>query len=87
MLHVPGAKHRAADTVSRHPVGKPYSMVLIDDIASVHICNKNEAPHTIQTHNHKIADDILEISLKSSKNYLLLDSIVISHLTSVYKLG
>ncbi|XP_060073014.1 uncharacterized protein LOC132552840 [Ylistrum balloti] len=67
MLHVPGAKHRAADTVSRHPVGKSDSMVLIDDIASVHICNKNEAQHTIQTHNHKIADDTLEIPLKSSE--------------------
>lgn len=35
MLHIPGAKHRAADTVSRHPVGKPDAMVLNDDIASV----------------------------------------------------
>jgi hypothetical protein len=37
MIHVPGAKHRAADAISRHPTGghNPDKMLLMDDIASV----------------------------------------------------
>jgi len=35
IIHVPGARHRAADAVSRHPTGEPENMVLIDDIASI----------------------------------------------------
>ena len=35
MLYVPGAKHRAADAVSRHPSGDAETTVLIDDIAYI----------------------------------------------------
>ena len=35
MVHIPGMKHRAADTVSRHPTGKPVKMPLKDDVASI----------------------------------------------------
>lgn len=56
MVHVPGAKHRAADTVSRHPVGKSDNMVLIDDIASVDGYNQSEVPPTIPTLQHKASD-------------------------------
>ena len=36
MIHIPGVKHRAADSISRHPSGAPEKMTLVDDIASVH---------------------------------------------------
>ena len=32
MVHIPGAKHRAADSVSRYPSGAPVKMTLEDDI-------------------------------------------------------
>ncbi|XP_046558352.1 uncharacterized protein LOC124267481 [Haliotis rubra] len=35
MVHIPGAKHRAADAVSRHPTGNPERIVLVDDIAAM----------------------------------------------------
>ena len=35
MLYVTGAKHRAADAVSRHPSGDAETTVLIDDIAYI----------------------------------------------------
>ena len=35
IVHIPGVRHRAADGVSRHPVGKPQQMHLQDDIASI----------------------------------------------------
>ena len=36
IVHIPGARHAAADAVSRHPVGEPTGLNLPDDIASVH---------------------------------------------------
>ena len=36
IVHIPGARHAAADAVSRHPVGEPAGLNLPDDIASVH---------------------------------------------------
>ncbi|XP_021365018.1 uncharacterized protein LOC110457888 [Mizuhopecten yessoensis] len=35
MLHVPGIRHRAADCISRHPIGEPEKLVLEDDIAAL----------------------------------------------------
>ncbi len=35
MVHVPGAKHRAADAVSRYPTGDADKLVLIDDVAAI----------------------------------------------------
>lgn len=34
MVHVPGVKHRAADSVSRYPTGLPIKLQLDDDLAS-----------------------------------------------------
>ena len=34
MVHIPGTKHRAADSVSRYPTGAPAKMRLEDDISS-----------------------------------------------------
>ncbi|MEL6802988.1 MAG: RNase H-like domain-containing protein, partial [Bacteroidota bacterium] len=34
IVHIPGVKHLAADGVSRHPVGRPQSIHLQDDIAT-----------------------------------------------------
>ena len=34
IVHIPGFKHKAADGLSRHPVGNPIGMVLPDDIAT-----------------------------------------------------
>ncbi|XP_068232779.1 uncharacterized protein [Palaemon carinicauda] len=41
MVHVPGTKHKAADTLSRHPTGNgpPMKLRLQDDIASMHSCS------------------------------------------------
>ena len=36
MIHIPGIKHRAADTISRHPTGDPVKLTLKDDVASLH---------------------------------------------------
>ena len=36
VVHIPGLRHAAADAVSRKPVGKPTTLTLPDDIASVH---------------------------------------------------
>lgn len=36
MVHIPGIKHCAADTISRHPTGDPVKMPLTDDVASLH---------------------------------------------------
>ena len=36
VTHIPGLRHAAADAVSRKPVGKPTTLTLPDDIASVH---------------------------------------------------
>ena len=35
MVHIPGIKHRAADTISRYPTGDPVKMPLNDDVASI----------------------------------------------------
>ena len=35
MIHVPGLKNLAADSMSRHPVGKATKMTLIDDISAL----------------------------------------------------
>ena len=35
IIHVPGVKNRAADSVSRHPTGKPSHLTLGDDVASI----------------------------------------------------
>ena len=45
MMHVPGARHRAADAVSRNPVGKSDNMVLVDDIA--YITPEDRTPSTL----------------------------------------
>jgi hypothetical protein len=39
IIHVPGARHRAADGISRHPVGRPELVHLQDDIANVESFN------------------------------------------------
>ena len=35
MVYIPGVKHRATDCLSRHPVGEPVKLVLLDDMASI----------------------------------------------------
>ena len=35
MVHIPGARHRARDCISRHPTGNPEKLILPDDIATV----------------------------------------------------
>jgi hypothetical protein len=35
MIHVPGIKHHAADSVSHHPTGDPEKLILSDDIAAI----------------------------------------------------
>ena len=35
IVHIPGVRHRAADGVSRHPVGTPTGIMLPDDVASL----------------------------------------------------
>ncbi|KAK3788810.1 hypothetical protein RRG08_029257 [Elysia crispata] len=35
MVHIPGIKHRAADTISRYPTGDPVKKPLNDDVASI----------------------------------------------------
>ena len=42
MVHIPGAKHRAADAVSRYPIGDPEEMHLQDDIASIKTDNSDK---------------------------------------------
>ena len=46
MTHVPGVKHKAPDTLSRHPTGdtQPPKMVLHDDIHNVQDRNNTPAP-------------------------------------------
>ncbi|XP_053385871.1 uncharacterized protein LOC128550595 [Mercenaria mercenaria] len=41
MLHVPGAKNRAPDAVSRNPTGDAEPMVLNDDVSSVSLNNES----------------------------------------------
>ena len=40
IIHVPGVKHRAADGVSRYPIGKPIPLHLPDDLA-LSMCDEN----------------------------------------------
>ena len=49
MTHVPGVKHRAADTVSRHPTGDSYppKMHLGDDISTITHMPLNEGSESI----------------------------------------
>ncbi len=35
IVHIPGVKHRAADCVSRHPIGDPDKLKLPDDVATI----------------------------------------------------
>ena len=42
MVHIPGAKHQATDSISRHPTGDPDILSLSDDIANI-----GSSPHTI----------------------------------------
>ena len=35
MIHIPGARHRATDCISRHPTGDPEKLILPDDITTV----------------------------------------------------
>ena len=39
VVHIPGIKHHAADSVSRHPVGREQAMILPDDISAGVISN------------------------------------------------
>jgi len=53
MLHVPVARHRAADAVSRHPVGEPENMVWVDDVASIKPDEQISDPQTLSTVKHE----------------------------------
>ena len=75
MMYVPGAKHRAADAVSRHPTGDPETVVLIDDVASVsptHVCDTLNLPTFTHINDRNTArddtpdDNALESTLLSS---------------------
>ena len=45
MVHIPGVKHAAADSLSRYPVGDSDHLVLPDDIAAIY--TYNQLPHSI----------------------------------------
>lgn len=48
IIHIPGARHVAADAISRHPIGIPTPLDLPDDIAATNeptILTHNSAPH------------------------------------------
>ncbi len=44
MVYIPGAKHRATDSISRHPAGDPDMLPLTDDMAQI------QAPLTAVIH-------------------------------------
>ena len=45
MVHIPGIRHAAADSVSRHPVGEPAPLTLPDDVAPVSaVTNYSQPP-------------------------------------------
>ena len=75
MMYVPGAKHRDADAVSRHPTGDPETVELIDDVASItptHICDTLNLPTFTHINDCNTArddtpdDNALESTLYSS---------------------
>ena len=55
MIHVPGARHKAADAVSRNPTGptKPRKLVLPDDLSS--LCQQNHMQPDISIKYAQIA--------------------------------
>ena len=58
MVHVPGVRHAAADSISRHPVGKATHLILPDDVATSDM--PTMLPHDflamIRTHHHNDAE-------------------------------
>ena len=75
MMYLPGAKHRPADAVSRHPTGDPETVVLMDDVASIsptHVCDTLNLPafthiNDCNTARHDTPDDnALESTMYSS---------------------
>lgn len=56
MLHVPGTKHRAADALSRCPVGEPEELILMDDLPPdplvTMLSNPNQFPASPQAQYH-----------------------------------
>ena len=77
MTHIPGARHRAADAVSRHPVGKPDTMVLVDDLAYISpedwtpatvtlLHGRDEVPCRTTSNQHDEPDESTEAVLYSS---------------------
>ena len=47
IVHVPGVRHAAADSVSRHPVGLETHMTLPDDVASFNIVTADHYHHNV----------------------------------------
>jgi len=78
MLHVPKARHRAADAISRHPVGEPEDMVLVDDIAVILPDNQILTLHTLPVLFHEEVCHTETESHETSSETLLYSSAVSS---------
>jgi len=78
--HIPWARHRAADAVSRHPVGKPDTMVLVDDLAYISpedwtpatvtlLHGRDDVPCRTPSNQHDEPDESTEAVLYSSDHH------------------
>ena len=84
MIHVPGAKHRAADAVSRKPISDSEQMKLIDDIAVINEDHEHSEHISLQDIRHNFLSTIM-ISEQSANDSDI--SIQLAAASSITNLG
>ena len=73
MVHIPGVKHAAADSLSRHPVGDPEHLILPDDIAVIY--TSDQLPHSILAGLRSYEEDDSEACYNSYQSPEIIKSV------------
>ena len=71
MTYIPGVRHVAADSISRHPVGKPEPLHLPDDIAMTN----TELPHTFLSNIRRYDNVQTQVCCESASNTEVISSV------------
>ena len=73
MIYVPGAKHVAADSISRHPVGDPEPLYLPDDVATTNCTSLY--PHSFLAGIRSYCPTPTEVCLESTSDIEIIQSV------------
>ena len=83
MLYVLGAKHRAADAVSRHPSGDAETTVLIDDIAYISRYTSNSEVLCLPTFTYSSNDTLTSDFVRDDTDEAALYSSAMNSITNL----